>query len=98
MFTHTFPGETTALLKEASRLLADGGTILCDLFLASGISEYSKGHAIVAVNERAFDDLLREAELEATIISQSIWRFGDHTFQRVLHKFRNVHGGFEPSD
>ena len=90
VFTHTFPEETKALLKEASRLLAKGGTILADVFLASGISEYSKGHALVAVNERVFDGLGGDAGLDATIISQAIWRFGNHTFRRVLHKFRSV--------
>lgn len=94
VFTHTFPEETKALLKEARRLLAEGGTILADVFLASGISEYSKGHAIVAVNERVFDGLVGDAGLDATVISQSIWRFGDHTFRRVLHKFVQVQGAF----
>jgi len=88
VFTHTFPEETKALLKEAGRLLAEGGTIVADVFLASGISEYSRGHAIVALNEQIFDAMVRDAGLDATIISQSIWRFGDHTFRRILHRFR----------
>jgi SAM-dependent methyltransferase len=90
VFTHTFPEETKALLQEAGRLLAEGGTIVADIFLASGINEYSKGHAIVAVNERVFHALVRDAGLDATIISQSVWSFGDHTFRRVLHKFRRA--------
>jgi SAM-dependent methyltransferase len=95
VFTHTFPEETKALLKEASRLLAEGGTIVADVFLAAGIKEYSKGHAVVAVNERVFDGLVVDAGLEATIISQSVWSFGEHTFRRVLHKFRTVQGHSE---
>ena len=92
VFTHTFPEETKALLQEAKRLLAEGGTILADAFLASGLSEYSKGHAIVAVNEQAFETIVQDAGLSSTIFSQSIWRFGDHTFRRVLQRFRRAQG------
>jgi ubiquinone/menaquinone biosynthesis C-methylase UbiE len=85
VFTHTYPRETAVLLREASRLLAEGGIIFADVFAAPLIDEYSGDRGAVEINPDYLMRLLEDSGLEAHLIDiQSRPRLG----QRLFYKFK----------
>jgi SAM-dependent methyltransferase len=68
VFTHTYPRETALLLREASRLLADGGIIFADIFTAPLIDEHSGDRGAVEINPDYLFRLLDGSGLYAELI------------------------------
>lgn len=83
VFTHTYPRETAALLREASRLLADGGIIFADVFTAPLVDVYSGDRSAVEINPDYLMRLLEDSGLQADSIDmQSRPRLGQRLFYR----------------
>jgi SAM-dependent methyltransferase len=91
VFTHTYPRETAQLLREASRLLAEGGVIFADVFTAPLVDEHTGDRGAVEINPDYLMRLLDGSGLQAELIEmQSRPRLG----QRLFFKFtRQSTGG-----
>jgi SAM-dependent methyltransferase len=84
VFTHTYPRETAALLREASQLLAEDGLIFADVFTAPLVDEHSGDRSAVEINPDYLMRLLEGSGLHAELIEmQSRPRLG----QRLFYKF-----------
>ncbi|HTU92755.1 MAG TPA: class I SAM-dependent methyltransferase [Gemmataceae bacterium] len=95
VFTHTYPQETALLLREASRLLADGGIIFADVFTAPLIDECSGDRGAVEINPDYLMRLLEGSGLHAELIEiQPRPRLG----QRLFFKFTRESEGEDTTD
>lgn len=91
VFTHTYPRETALLLREASRLLADGGLIFADVFTAPLIDEHTGDRGAVEINPDHLMRLLDGSGLHAELIEmQPRPRLG----QRLFFKFTQTPRAF----
>ena len=68
VFTHTYPRETALLLREANRLLADGGLIFADLFTAPLVDCHAGDRSAVEVNPDYLLRLLDGSGLRAEVV------------------------------
>jgi hypothetical protein len=84
VFTHTYPDETTLLLREARRLLADGGVIFADAFTSASPRRYSGGRDAVVLNRGHFLRLVAECGLRAEPVTCHPW---GQDGQRLFFKF-----------
>lgn len=87
VFTHTYPRETALLLREANRLLAEGGVIFADLFTAPLVEHHTGNRASVEVNP---DYLLRL--LDGTGLRSEVVQIlpGPQLSQRYFLKFSHA--------
>ena len=90
VFTHTYPHETATLLREAARLLADGGIIFADLFAAPLVDDYCGDRAAVEVNPDYLLRLLDGSGLRAELVEAQP---GLCLGQRLFLKFTQVGSG-----
>src|SRR5262249_60699471 len=89
VFTHTYPRETALLLRDASRLLAEGGIIFADVFTAPLIDEYTGDRGAVGVNPDYLMRLLDGGGLHAELIEmQPRPRLGQRLFFKVTQSPR----------
>jgi SAM-dependent methyltransferase len=88
VFTHTYPKETAALLKEAARVLAAGGSIVADVFESDIEGESLGTRAMTVLPPGRVADLAADAGLEARTLSQFAWDpTGPRQIDRVLRRF-----------
>ena len=90
VFTHMFPDEIQALLMELRRLLAPGGMIVGDLFLADDVATFAGGRGMVEINEAHLD-----ARLKATGLAYEplmTWAHNEQVRRRIL-KFTHPAAG-----
>ncbi|HZV04235.1 MAG TPA: class I SAM-dependent methyltransferase [Gemmataceae bacterium] len=81
VFTHTYPRETASLLREASRLLSEGGLIFADVFTAPLIDEHTGDRGAVEINPDYLMRLLEGSGLHAELIEmQPRPRLGQRLF------------------
>jgi SAM-dependent methyltransferase len=90
VFTHTFPNETVALLRDARRLLRKSGLILADVFLSTRDVVPRNDRALVPVVRDDFINLLQTVSLIGCPVQESIWKFGNEIFQRVMFEIRTA--------
>ncbi len=81
VFTHTYPNETALLLRQASRLLANGGIIFADVFTAPLLDEYSGDRGAMEINPDYLMRLIDGSGLRAELIDmQPRPRLGQRLF------------------
>jgi SAM-dependent methyltransferase len=81
VFTHTFPAETAALLREARRRLAEGGILFADLFASPLVKSFAGNRGAVEVNRDYFLALVASCGLHAELVMAQPWqRFGERLF------------------
>jgi len=91
VFTHTYPHETALLLRQASRLLAEGGLIFADLFTAPLIEEYSGDRRAVEINPDYLMLLLEGSGLCAELIDmQPRPQLGQRLFYKFTYSYKNI--------
>jgi SAM-dependent methyltransferase len=84
VFTHTFPEETTLLLREARRLLADGGLVFADVFASPLVAGWAGNRGAVEVNREHFLSLAAGCGLRAEVVLDQPWqRFARRLFFRL---------------
>jgi SAM-dependent methyltransferase len=88
VFTHTFPSETAALLKDARHLLKESGSILADVFFSSRGASGRNDRALVSIAKSEFLTLLHDTALIGRPVMESIWKFGNEVFQRVMFNIK----------
>ncbi len=84
VFTHTYPDETALLLREARRLLADGGVIFADVFAAPLAEPHTGDRAAVVINPDHLLSLLEGSGLRAELVEAQP---GPRQSQRLFYKF-----------
>jgi SAM-dependent methyltransferase len=88
VFTHTYPQETRALLTEAMRLLADGGSIVADVFEADIEGDSLGTRAMLVLDRGRVPALAGELGLEARTLSEFVWDGGgERRIDRVMRLF-----------
>jgi SAM-dependent methyltransferase len=87
VFTHTYPNETALLLREANRLLADGGVIFADVFVDPLVDRHAGDRAAVVVNPDYLLGLLDGSDLRTELIETQP---GPHRSQRMFYKFARM--------
>jgi SAM-dependent methyltransferase len=86
IFTHTYPEETVALLREASRLLAANGLIFADVFTAPLVDLYHGDRALIELNQDYFLRLVENCDLHAELVqAQPSRQFGQRMFFKFQH-------------
>lgn len=71
VFTHTFPDETEALLREAKRLLNDRGMIVADVFCSPDVKKFKGVRALVELNRGYLFELIDRCGLYAELIHET---------------------------
>jgi SAM-dependent methyltransferase len=88
VFTHTYPPETRALLAEAVRLLAEGGSIIADVFEADIEGDSLGTRAMLVLDRGRMPALARELGLQARTLSEFVWDAGgERRIDRVMRLF-----------
>ncbi len=90
VFTHMFPDEIQALLIELRRLLAPGGAIVGDLFLADDVATFSGSRGMVEINEAHLDAKLKTTGLAYEPLRT--WAHNEQVRRRIL-KFTHPTAG-----
>jgi len=84
VFTHTYPHETAALLKESRRLLAPNGLIFADLFKSPMVEGHVGNRGALELGEEAVERIFSESRLQATEVCSSPWgEYGKRCFYRL---------------
>jgi ubiquinone/menaquinone biosynthesis C-methylase UbiE len=88
VFTHTYPQETRELLAEAVRLLAEGGSIVADVFEADIEGDSLGTRAMLVLDRGRVPALARELGLDARMLSEFVWDAGgERRIDRVMRIF-----------
>jgi SAM-dependent methyltransferase len=82
VFTHMFPDEIQAMLIDLRRLLAPGGVIIADVFLAEGVATFDGSRSMVKINE----DFLASKFLATGLAFEPIHTFswGNQLRRRII--------------
>jgi SAM-dependent methyltransferase len=86
VFTHLYPAEVAALLKEVSRLLADDGFILADAFVTGAPSGHAGHRGMVRLSEAT----LRRAFADAGLSAREALTFPARRCRRVLYRLEHA--------
>jgi SAM-dependent methyltransferase len=76
VFTHMYPAEVEAMLKDMQRLLADGGTVVADAFFAPGIGTSQGERGAVVIDEALLMKCFENAGYVHEIIDVHEWAPG----------------------
>jgi len=71
VFTHTFPDETQALLREAKRLLNDRGIIVADAFCSPDVKKFRGARALVELDRDYLFELIERCGLHAEVVHET---------------------------
>ncbi|MFL5339466.1 MAG: class I SAM-dependent methyltransferase [Gemmataceae bacterium] len=85
VFTHTYPQETAALLREARRCLAPSGVIFADFFTSPMVEDFAGNRAALEVSEVTLRRIFDDCSLRAAEVFNSPWQeFGARRFYRLV--------------
>lgn len=82
VFTHVFPDEMAALLRELKRLLAPAGFVLADAFTSDTVADYEGDRGMVVVNGDGLRRRIADAGLVEVEVESMEWT--DDIRRRIL--------------
>jgi SAM-dependent methyltransferase len=87
VFTHTFPAETAALLREVAALLVPGGVAFADFFASPMVRDHAGHRGAVEVNPDRLSGLIAAAGLTTEEVQAAPWgRFGRRVFLKMVRR------------
>jgi SAM-dependent methyltransferase len=84
VFTHLYPREIAALLRETRRLLAPAGFVLADAFVAPAGPRWSGHRGMVVVREAVLHATFAASGLRAVAVRRWPWQDG---VWRAIYRF-----------
>jgi SAM-dependent methyltransferase len=84
VFTHTYPDETAALLRDAAGLLAPGGFAFADAFVSPLVRDHAGHRGAVEVNPDRLRDLIAAVPLRSEEVMTEPWgRYATRVFLKM---------------
>jgi SAM-dependent methyltransferase len=89
VFTHMYPPEVTAMLRDVGRLLDPQGSIIADAFFSSGIGTWRGNRGMVVIDEGLLLQCFRAAGYVHEVIDDKPWEPGVR--RAVFQLRREIH-------